>query len=236
MPISAYSTDRDTNAGIVPGNIRVRDPELQQLVNSNRQLMADLAALGITPFIEGLLNDVDALAARTTLGLLWEPIGPLINISNVAAVTWTDLSPYRRIRVSGKIFPATNGAIITGVVSSNNGVSYQTGAADYSRSYVYGGTGPSVTGNSTNGASIPLGIGASASAYGVKFDSEIDDWNKAVKADGIITGHTISDAAVDYTYIVGLTCNTATARDAFRIIATTGNLASGFVTLEGIRG
>lgn len=70
MSISAYSLIRDDNALIEPGNIRSPDfARDQQIINSIRQLMADLAGLGITPFIEGLLNDVDAAEARTTLGV-----------------------------------------------------------------------------------------------------------------------------------------------------------------------
>lgn len=69
MPISAYSAIRDNNADIAPGNIRTNDPNQQMIINSIRQLMADLAALGITPFIEGLLNDPTAAAALTTLGV-----------------------------------------------------------------------------------------------------------------------------------------------------------------------
>lgn len=46
MPISAYSQVRDTNAGIVPGNIRSSQADVQQTINSIRQLMADLALFG----------------------------------------------------------------------------------------------------------------------------------------------------------------------------------------------
>lgn len=53
MPISAYSADRDTNAGIAPGNIRSPDfARDQQQINSIRQLMADLAAvLNVDPVV-----------------------------------------------------------------------------------------------------------------------------------------------------------------------------------------
>lgn len=235
MPISAYSTDRDTNAGIVPGNIRVRDPELQQLVNSNRQLMADLAALGITPFIEGLLNDIDALAARTTLGLIWESIGPLIDINNVASVIWTNLSAYRRIRISGKIIPVTNNTAIVGHASNDNGASWLNGASEYSQSYIYN-NGATPSAGAANSANISLGVSASSSAYGVKFNTEIDEWNKAVRGHGITASHTISSGGADFTALIAFIANTTTARNAFRITSTSGNLSSGFVTLEGIRG
>lgn len=46
MPIADYSSIRDTNASIVPGNIRSSVPGNQQILNSIRQLMADLAGIG----------------------------------------------------------------------------------------------------------------------------------------------------------------------------------------------
>lgn len=49
MPLSAYSPIRDNNAVITPGDITVDSPKLQQLVNSIRQLMADMVG-GQLPF------------------------------------------------------------------------------------------------------------------------------------------------------------------------------------------
>lgn len=46
MPISAYSPTRDLNASIPPGNIIAKEFATQQIVNSIRQLMADLAGIG----------------------------------------------------------------------------------------------------------------------------------------------------------------------------------------------
>jgi len=46
MGLSDYSTDRDSNASIAPGNIRAVFFEDQQIVNSIRQIMADLAGYG----------------------------------------------------------------------------------------------------------------------------------------------------------------------------------------------
>ena len=46
MPASNYSTDRDSNASIAPGNIRSEDYRRdQQIINAIRQLMADLASM-----------------------------------------------------------------------------------------------------------------------------------------------------------------------------------------------
>lgn len=44
MAVSDYSTNRDSNASIAPGNIRSNDPSRdQQIINAIRQLMADMA-------------------------------------------------------------------------------------------------------------------------------------------------------------------------------------------------
>lgn len=89
MPgISTYSPTRDLNASIPPGNIVAKEFANQQIVNSIRQLMADLAALGITPFIEGLLNDANAAAALTTLGVSTY-IQTLLDDANAAAARTT---------------------------------------------------------------------------------------------------------------------------------------------------
>lgn len=48
MALTDYSTSRDANAAIVPGNIRAIDFQQQQIVNAIRQLMADLAGAGFS--------------------------------------------------------------------------------------------------------------------------------------------------------------------------------------------
>lgn len=45
MPLGSYSTDRETNSTIPPGDIRAENLWGQQLVNAIRQLMADLAGV-----------------------------------------------------------------------------------------------------------------------------------------------------------------------------------------------
>lgn len=47
MGVDDYSPDRDTNAGIVPGNLRAESTRDQQIINAIRQLMADLAVVAL---------------------------------------------------------------------------------------------------------------------------------------------------------------------------------------------
>lgn len=69
MPISAYSSIRDDNALIEPGNIRSPDfARDQQIINSIRQLMADLAAFRATgDFVDLNVSDDLTVDGQSTL-------------------------------------------------------------------------------------------------------------------------------------------------------------------------
>lgn len=57
MAIGDYSTTRDNNASVTPGNIRSNDPSRdQQIINAIRQLMADMAGFagGTSPIASGV--------------------------------------------------------------------------------------------------------------------------------------------------------------------------------------
>lgn len=48
MPLANYLPVRDDNANVAPGNIRTDESKLQQIINSIRQIMADLSGSGLT--------------------------------------------------------------------------------------------------------------------------------------------------------------------------------------------
>jgi hypothetical protein len=87
MPISAYDTIRDNNANIAPGNIRSNDQAQQMIVNSIRQLMADLAGLGITPFGNTVMSAADQAALFAILGYVTGTYIPTATfLGNVSAL------------------------------------------------------------------------------------------------------------------------------------------------------
>lgn len=71
MPISAYSAVRDNNAAIAPGDIRTDDSKQQQIINSIRQLMADLAGFSASgSFVNLSVTNTLTTLNETLTGLL----------------------------------------------------------------------------------------------------------------------------------------------------------------------
>lgn len=126
MPISAYSPVRDDNALITPGDIRIDDPKYQQIVNAIRQLMADLAdsgdilnSLGVSAYIQTLLDDADEATARATLGISSSTYTPTAS----AAVNLASVTPavFQYLRIGNVV--TVSGAVVTDTLA--------TGAASF---------------------------------------------------------------------------------------------------------
>lgn len=197
---------------------------------------ADAPALfTLTAAGRALLDDADAAAQRATLGVLWEHINTTV-VSSAASVIWTDLSAYRRLRVSGYLLPATNLVAITGSVSTDNGASWISAAASYFIVYLLGTTASVASAGTASQTTMALAtttIGNTATD-GLSFSLEIDNWNQARSAWGRL--HSQASGAAGNVVVAGTVITGTVARNALRIISTSGNLASGYLTLEGVRG
>lgn len=90
MPISDYSTNRDANAEIPPGDIRAESFATQQIVNSIRQIMADIAGYVGTD-VQDIIDAIDAL-----------------QIDVAALEAWVASPPQASTTQSGMIEIATN--------------------------------------------------------------------------------------------------------------------------------
>lgn len=169
---------------------------------------------------------------------LWEKIGLPIVVTNVANIIWTNLSAYRSLRITGRIIPLTAGSNLQGMVSEDNGATYRTAVNDYFYVEAQATSAPAVAGASAfsvAGSGMFLVGGAPSTTVGAKFVLEIDDFNQANSAQGVLQSVTISNAGAHLANIWGWSFQRGVARDAFKIQASAGNI-TGYATLEGIRG
>lgn len=199
-------------------------------------LSTTLTSLGVSAFIQTLLNDADAITARTTLEIPWELIASGQS-GSVATLDFTNLSPYNKLRFTWDGAPINNGVNLQIRGSTNNGVSYAAGAADYSQL-------PLRVNNAglTNAAFASDSLILNSTAF-FRNDNlgyaggviHMFSWNKPLaslfRAD---TNYLNSGASLDMVQKTGLFLGT-TARDAFRMMASSGNININYV-LEGIRG
>lgn len=174
-----------------------------------------------------------AVPARTQA---WELISTQAP-SAVATLNFTGLSSYRRLRLTGLLVPATNAVGLFLRTSTDNGSSYDAGASAYAWQ-LDRGTGS--TSSATNSASateavISVTNVGNGAANGVSFEMILEQFNQTDYC--WITGRSsvrnISDDF--YTGTVFAQRLATTARNAVRLLFGSGNIASGFVTLEGIR-
>lgn len=179
--------------------------------------------------------------------LVYQPTTPLVRDwelvststpSAAAAVTQTGLSAYRRIRVSGYLLPATDGASLYLQTSEDNGETYNSGASDYDWQ-VSRATGSTASGS---GDTADIGLIASvagvgnASNEGVRFSVELDQFNKTTYCFSSGTALTVQTDGTLSAGALGGRRLSATARNAIAVLFSSGNIASGYVTIEGIRG
>src|SRR6185369_11278951 len=84
----------------------------------------------------------------------WEPIS-ITQPSAAATVVVTDLSKFQWLRLQGKLTVSVDGALVKLRTSSNNGVSYDTGASDYNEAMIFN-TAAAVNGTVTSVDNIRL--------------------------------------------------------------------------------
>lgn len=165
----------------------------------------------------------------------WEAISKT-TISSAASWAATGLSAYRQLRITGFARPATDAVNLFLRSSTDNGSSYDSGASDYSWQNVRGASTTADAASTATDTGIRLGAAiGNDTNEGVRFTIQIDQFNVAgymwVSAEIFMLGN----AGNTQVLTVGGQRLEATARDAIQLIFSSGNIASGFVTLEGVR-
>lgn len=234
-----------TNGDGVSGNPTLTLPDAITLVDATISTSLILPqAASPTPTAEGSMAwDTDdnlivvGDSANTRRLATWEHISS-VSLSAVASADFTGLSAFRVIRVQGFVIPATDAVTLHLRTDTNNGASFDAGASDYNWVNVGGNTAVAFSSEDTADSEIQLAgstTAGNATGEGVSFNILLTEFNQA-----------------QYMYLTGTSCNTnpsgtvisyatagrrisSSARDAFQIFFSSGNIASGFINVTGIR-
>jgi hypothetical protein len=180
---------------------------------------------------------LDAKAPLPVAGS-WVHIGSA-SPSAVAAVGFTNLSAYRMLRLTGFLQPAADAVDLYLRTDSDNGASYDAGASDYAWNWVRGSVSTTLAGEDTADASIPVNTSGSignAANEGITFEVLITQFNSSSHAWVLVTTHLLNSTGVGVTAALGGRRLSTTARNAIQLAFSSGNIASGLVTLEGVVG
>lgn len=261
MGITSYSSNRDANGSIPPGDIRANTFEIQQIVNAIRQLMADLAGyLGGPITLPGdltITGDIfaddftgDVLTGNSVLSG-GNRIDQWVTIKNeqlTGQTTYnvTDIGGYRRLRINMWLRPVTTDNAVSMRWSSNNGVSYFSTAGDYLMNIHYTTeAAPTVpaAGASATTDRIPITFSNVVEATGglglrIK-DLIIDRWNVASdfkQGQGFIYYHTgTPDFVQGSMHFRSSSAATLAAMNAFRILLNGAGTFDIDILVEGQR-
>jgi hypothetical protein len=167
----------------------------------------------------------------------WELIG-IATPSSVASVEFTNLSAYRVLRHRGWLAPANDGVAPQFRTSTNNGSSYDSGASDYAFFYVYSNSPTTVA--ASQGVSVRANLSAASTGNAANekgwWDYTMLDFNQATRClwQGIHGNY--DTAAAFFNAVFHGERRSTTARDAIQFSFSAGNIASGYIMMEGIRG
>lgn len=171
-------------------------------------------------------------------GQYWETIGAPINLTSaVAAVTWTDLSAYSMLRITGWALPSSDGVLLYAQLSSNNGSSFISGANDYGGQYLRASSTTVAGGFGTFPGLLlsPQSVGYETSE-GAQFVVTISNFNSTFHTTCISSAGALDNAGALYSGHIFSKYSSLTAMNSLRIIYASSNIFRGSFILEGLRG
>ena len=185
-----------------------------------------------------LFFDLNANGVTDAMMSPWEVID---RSTFSASADWsvTDLSAFRTLRASGLVVPATDAVGLWLRTSTDNGSTYDSGVSDYGWQNDFG-TGAAGATSALDAADSeielhPATIGNGAQE-GMTFELTFHDFNQATN--GRVLGR-VGAVKDDGTFAVGTVMGqrlSTTARDALTLLHSSGNIATGYGLLEGMRG
>lgn len=158
-------------------------------------------------------------------------------LSDVASWSKTDLSAYRKLRITGFIRCATDGAYTRLRTSTDNGSSYDAGATDYRRQHLRGVSTTADAFLDADDDSIAfsfVSIGNTTTEEGVQFEILIDQFNQTTRTWVMARANvTNTSGAINIVETAGHRL-ADTACNALQIDMSSGNISFGQILLEGL--
>lgn len=184
-----------------------------------------------------LLSNLDLGGFNLTNTGSWEHIRT-DNPASVASVNYTGLSAFRILRSKGWLRPATDIVGLMFRTSTNNGSSYDAGASDYNTAYLFQSGAVAGASDATLGTSFNpniSGIG-NVAPEAVWFDLTLYEFNQAQHCGFLCQLFQLTGTTTTLTGVMSGRRLSTTARNAFQVLHTSGNIAAGNLQLQGIRG
>ena len=171
-------------------------------------------------------------AAIDTVAGIWEPIAN-VSFSAVALFDIKDLAPFKKLRWSGAVALSAANALCFRS-SADNGVSFSSGASDYSFVYVTAaGTTSSVSSAAAAICNLSNTIDAGTTVH---FIAQIENFNVASGDKGVNVDTKQRVGGVINKSVWGNAINLTPAQNALRLLPSTGGTMTGNFLLEGVRG
>jgi hypothetical protein len=162
----------------------------------------------------------------------WELIGDF-SFSAVASFPVINLSPFRKLRLTGMVAPSAAGGLLL-KISNNNGGSFDSGSNyTFQHWYMTGATATAVGGTTTQ-FSLTSGPAMDATTYAA-FDTLIEGFaGTTVAACKHLTRTSLGSGTLYMTQQTG-SYAALTGRNAIQLSASSGTI-TGTLTVEGLRG
>jgi hypothetical protein len=159
------------------------------------------------------------------------------SVSSAATKDFTNLSAYFALKLIGRAFPATDATTLQLRTSTDNGSTFDAGASDYDYQSI-NGQSTTLTGAVASATSYIVNVTntvGNAGSESIAFEITMIDFNTASNC--LITSHAAfmnPSGAFSENLNGGQRANT-TARNAFRLLFSSGNISSMRYRLIGLR-
>lgn len=168
----------------------------------------------------------------------WEPIASF-SFNNTPSADIINLSGFQSLRLTGHFLPVNDGVKLLLRTSTNNGTSYQDGASSYSQQFDRGSLSITNAGNGTaSGVELTLGSDVGqVTTEGVQINIVVNNLNVAARQTWVNgTIHLTNAAGNPIAGVVGGRRVIAELNNAVRLLFETGNISTGNLFVEGLRG